>query len=353
MFLKKFFRLLKSDDGNDGGGGSAEDRGDFLPNDVEAAAAAQAEADAAAAAEADALAAAEAEALKAKPKAKAPAPADKAPEGEDGGDEDADDKDEKGGKGAKNARIPLSRHEAVLAKERERSAALAAEVAQLKARGNLSATAEATADKLTEMDAQVAQLEDEYATQLTDGKTKEATATMAKIRALERTASDARSDLKIAAATQSAREESVYSTALSRVEAAYPVLNPDHEDYDQAMEGRVVRLSAANLAGGMTRTAALQDAVEAILGAATTAQERATTVTPNADPTAVAAARKAAAVTKTVKAVGATPPSTSKIGIDSDKEGGKLTAQAVIKMNQSSFAKLAEADLAELRGDTV
>ena len=143
-----------------------------------------------------------------------------------------------------------------------------------------------------------------------------------------------------------------YDTALTRIETAFPVLNPDHEDYSETTMNRVARLSRANQADGMTAVAALQDAVEAVIGAETTQQQRATAA-PRVEKD-VGAERKAGAVAKVVAAVAKTPPSLGRVGVDSDKVGGADTeAAAVIKMSQKDFASLSDSALAKLRGDVI
>lgn len=254
----------------------------------------------------------------------------------------------------KDSRIPASRHKEILEKERAKTAALAAELAELKQRRNQSDTAANATVELSTLESEVERMETEYATLLSDGETKQAVAVMAKIRQAERHMAEVKSDLKIQAATLQAVENNRYETALNRIEAAYPQLNPDHEDYDAQVEARVARLSRANQGDGMTPTAALQDAVEVVLGSLTAAQERATSVTPRVSPKDVAAERKAAAVAKTVKAVTSTPPLSGKLGAPSDTlGGGRLDASQVVKLSQAAFAKLGEADLALLRGDTL
>lgn len=333
MLKKKFPLLRPADDGSDLGGGAAvaEDRGDLLPDDMPAAVAPALPADTP---EVKTLVAALA------------APAAPEPDDEDGeGQDDPTDK---------NARIPLSRHKTMLEKERERTAAALAEVAELKKRGAFESVVADTTAELKAMETEVSTLEAEYTELVTDGKAKEAAAVMAKIRATERTMADTRADLKIQASVAVAAESSRYQTALARIEAAYPVLNPDAPDYDSKTEARVSRLSAANQAAGMTSTAALQDAVEAILGSQSAAQERATTVTPRPDAAVVAAARKAAAVAKTVAAVGDTPASLNKVGANSDADGAsKITAERAVRMSQADFAALNEKLLSDLRGDTL
>jgi hypothetical protein len=339
MFLRKLFRLQNAAAG-DTGGGTAVDRGDDLtPPAVTPPAedpkvkelADQLAAEAAAEAEADAKA------------------AEGDPEGEV---EDADDSSATN-KPPKGARIPVSRHQEMLNKERAKTAALAAEVAQLKQRGAVEADATATNTALKAMETEVETLEAQYAQLLVDNELAKAAAVMKTIRATERTMSDARADLKIQIATTQAAETSRYQTALTRIETAYPALNPDHDDFDVKAEARVMRMSQANRAAGMTPTAALQDAVETVLGAETASQEKATSVTPRPDAAAVAAARKAAATTKAAVAVAATPANLAKVGLDTDKTGGVLTADKAVKMSQKDFAAVTEAELSRMRGDTL
>lgn len=328
MKFKPRFRLQYPEP-DAGGGGTAEDRGDLLPEPEPAPPADVSK-------EPDVVAL-EAELT----------PGDEADDADDSSVDQA--KEEK----VKDTRIPASRHKEILEKERAKTAALAAEVAQLKQRKALSEGAADATAALTTLEADVERMEAEYATLLSDGETKQAIAVMAKIRQAERHMAEVKSDLKIQAAALQAAENSRYETALTRIETAYPELNPDHDDYDAKTEARVARLSRANQMEGMTPVAALQDAVETVLGVTTSAQERATSVTPRAAKD-VAAERKAAAVAKTVKAVGSQPPSLAGVGGASDtRGGGKHDAASAIKLSQDAFAKLGEDELAAMRGDVL
>ena len=251
----------------------------------------------------------------------------------------------------KDNRIPAARHKEILEKERAKTAALAAEVAELKKRGQVETSRTDASAEFAAIDANITRLEDEYATLLTDGEIKKATAVMAQIRSAERQMAEAKADLKIQAATLQANETARYNTVLGRIETAYPVLNPDHDDYSQAVEARVVRMARANQVDGMTPAAALQDAVETILGVETSKQKTATAVTPRVD---AATERKVAAADKTTKTITKTPALLNTTGLDSDKAGGgSESAAAVINMSQREFAKLSDEALAKLRGDEI
>lgn len=315
-----------------------EDRGDdFVPTeddgDGAAAAAAVAAADAAKKLEDD-LAAEKA--------------AEKAAE-EEAAEKESDKSDEKKVK-IKDARIPLSRHEDILAKEREKRADVERQLAQFQ---NGEAVREVNAE-ITAHEDKILKLEKDYAQELTDGNIDKATAIMGQIRKAEREMAESKSDMKIQAAEIRAVERTRYGTTLERIEASFPVLNPDHAEFDEAVMDEVAELKSAYELKGLTPTAALQKAVRLIVGAETTRQEIATTATARVTPKDVAAERKKAAVAKTVDTVTKTPPSTRDVGLDSDKlGGGKLDAKAAAKMSQDEFRKLSEADLALMRGDVL
>ena len=323
------FVLRKDDAGADAGGGTV-DRGDTLP---EPKAPDTSAADAAAEALATELAAKD--------------------EKSDADDADADDADE--GKDAKddkkkNARIPLSRHEAVLNKEREKRADLERQLAQYQ-------TGEQVASintEITKLEDDVIALEKEYTKLLAEGKLDEASAKMAEIRKIDRGITETKADMKIQAAEARNVERARYNVALDRIESAYPTLNPDHEAYDEEVMAEVVELKSAYQLKGLTPTAALQKAVKLLVEPRTTRQEVATSSTPRVSEKDVAAERKTEAVAKTAKAIASQPANLGKAGLDSDKlGGGRLDAKAVMSMSQKEFAALNEADLAAMRGDSL
>lgn len=323
------FVLRKDDAGADAGGGTV-DRGDTLP---EPKAPDTSAADAAAEALATELAAKD--------------------EKSDADDADADDADE--GKDAKddkkkNARIPLSRHEAVLNKEREKRADLERQLAQYQ-------TGEQVASintEITKLEDDVIALEKEYTKLLAEGKLDEASAKMAEIRKIDRGITETKADMKIQAAEARNVERARYNVALDRIESAYPTLNPDHEAYDEEVMAEVVELKSAYQLKGLTPTAALQKAVKLLVEPRTTRQEVATSSTPRVSEKDVAAERKTEAVAKTSKAIASQPANLGKAGLDSDKMGGgRLDAKAVMSMSQKEFAALNEETLAQMRGDSL
>lgn len=324
-------------------GGGPVDRGDdFTPTGPDAEEPSpddEAAADAALAAE---TAAAEAEAAKAKKEKPAVEP--EADEGDEDGDKD---------KPKAKKRIPLDRHEAILSKERDQRKALEAQLAQYQQGAKV-------ADinvELTAAEEKIGKLESDYAKLLADGEVEKATKVMADIRRTEREISEAKADMKIAAATATAIETTRYRMSLERVEAAFPALNPDHEDFDAELLGDVADLKTTYERKGMTPTDALQKAVKKLLPTETVKQDDAVTVKPKvgaADAAAaVAAERKKGAVAKTLEATSKQPASLAKAGMDSDKDGGSVSAKDVLKMSFKDFSALDEQTLAKMRGDVL
>lgn len=334
MLLKNLMRRLHAPMGDDGSDlGGAIDRGDdFIPDDDEPAPAAKTEPE-----------------PKAEPKAEIPEDEDVDPENPDGEDPEAktEDKPKK-----KDQRIPLSRHKEMLEKERAKRAELEQKLQQYQRGGEVAELNE----NITKAEDKIVSLEKEYAKLLADGEVEKASTLMSQIRNLERQVVEAKSDMKIAAAEARATERARYNIALERIEQAYPELNPDHDDYDEELMQDIVDLKSSYEARrGLTPTAAMQKAVEKLLGARTKSQEKAIDTTPRVTEKDVAKEvkeeRKKEAVKKTLEAVGKQPPNAAKVGLDSDKAGGALNARDVIKLNQDDFSKLSDEMLAKMRGD--
>lgn len=342
-FIRSFFGLFlfRVADGD----GAAADRGDnFTPTDDAADDATKTAADAAAAAQAASDAAAAA--LEAEAQAAKDAKAAKGSEGEG-----EDDKDKDGKPRNKDTRIPLSRHETLLNAERERRAAVETELAKYRQAETIAKT---NAD-ITKAEDELLKLESEYAKLLEDGDTAKAAAKMVEIRKKDRGIVEAKTTLQTEAATARAIESVRYDTAVERIEAAYPAINPDHPDFNKDKTAEVLELKEAFQVKGYTPTQALQKAVKYVLGEPKTAKEKeAVDTTPRVSVADQAeAARKAAAATKVAEATGKQPPSTAQVGLDHDKAGGgKIDGKAIMKMSYEAFSKLDEAALAEARGDT-
>ncbi|WP_025915510.1 hypothetical protein [Herminiimonas sp. CN] len=313
--LSPFFMFAVDDEGG-GGGGAGEDRGDTL----------------------------DAGAPKVEDPIVDPMKDEKTEETEgDGEDSKEDDK-----KAKKDSRIPMARHKELLEKERAARDAAVAELAKYKQGAQVEQTNEAIEATETKLVA----LETEYNKLLADGEIDKATAKMSEIRRLERTIGDQKSDMKAQAAEVRAVERVRYDTVVERLEAAFPALNPEAEEFDKDAVAEVLELKDAYELKGLTPSAALQKAVKYVLGAETGREKSATEVTPNVDKDEVAKLRKQEALKRNIAAAKATPASTAKVGLNNE-DGGELTAEKAMKMSQEEFAKLDEKTLARMRGDSL
>lgn len=323
MILNKFFRLYAPEPGDSGSTPDHAARGDFLREEVDV--------------DPD------------NPDADLPAVKDD-PKVKELEDEIKDDDKPAVDDKKKDSRIPLSRHKEILEKEREQRAALERQLAQYQQGDQLK---DMNAE-LTTAENSIIKMEKEYAVLLTDGEIDKATALMQQIRKAERDMAEVKSDMKIHAAEIRATERARYNTAIERVEAAFPELNPDSQEYNSETAAEVLDLMEAYKSRGMTPTTALQKAVKMIVEPRTARQEAATTAQPRVSDKDVAAERKKEGVAATAKAIAKTPPSLTRTGLNSDRlGGGALDAAAVMKMSQKEFAQLSESDLSKLRGDNL
>lgn len=270
------------------------------------------------------------------------------PNPDDGDNTDADGEDEEDKKKAKKKdepRIPKSRLDKVLNELKEAREQLAKHN-ETKRQETQDADLRAAQGRLTELEKQLTK-------QITDGDTEKASQTMAAIRELSEAISDYKADMKAQQATALAVEQVRESMVIDRIEEAYPELNPRHEEYDEAKVTKVLKIRKGLMATGDSASAAMQEAVKLVMGDPRTSKERlATEVTPRVDKDKIAADRTAEAKKRNAEAAGKQPPSTARVGMDSDKlGGGALSAADVMKMSQDEFAKLDEKTLAKLRGD--
>lgn len=333
--------LAPADDGADLGGGAVDRGDDFTPTGADAPKGAAPEVK---------ITAEDLDKVpKTKVKAEAPAPED---DDVDPDDPDADDEPKADKKLKKDTRIPLARHKEILARERTQREALERQLAQTKQAETIAATNE----QLTAAENKLLALEKEHAKLINDGEYDKAAAKMGEIRLTERGINESRTTFAIQAAEARAYERVQYDTTVERLEAAYPALNEDHDDFDSDLMAEVVELRDGFVATGKyTRAQAIKKAAETLMGVKTVRQQAAvnTEVRVDKDAVAKAAAAERAATqrAKNGKVAATQPPSTAQVGADHDKLGGQVTAEAVIKMKHEDFVKLPDAELARLRGD--
>lgn len=158
---------------------------------------------------------------------------------------------------------------------------------------------------------------------------------------------DAKTTLSTEAAKREAIQELKFDAALAKAESDHPELNPDSEEFDEALTDEVAVLLESFVLRGFTRDTALQKAVKYVVGPV--AKKDA----DNVDPKKVEAERAAAARRKSAEAM-KKQPSPMNGGLDSDKAGKKDDMPVdIMRMNQDRFAKLDEDILSKMRGDTL
>lgn len=243
--------------------------------------------------------------------------------------------------------IPLDRHEKMLNKERARREAAEAQLTQSQSArevARVGSDLQATEDELVGMEKQ-------YNDLLAEGDTAGAASMMTSIRRKNTELNALSAAHRDAEVMARAVEKVRYDDALDRIEAAYPELDPEHDDYDEDVYQDVVDLMQKAQERGLSPTKALQRAVARTLGTDGRAQERATTVTPRVDENEVAGKRRSESVKRNLDASRRAPPPTHRV--TTANSGGALTAKAVIDMSEEEFEKLTDKELSKLRGDTM
>lgn len=244
----------------------------------------------------------------------------------------------------KRGPIPLDRHEAILGKARAREEQYQARIKELEEQ---QARLKITED-VAQAEGKLAEMEEKYAQLLADGELKEAAKTRAEMRAMERALYQAEVRQEAARAKDQAKEEIRYDTTISQLEAMYPQLVPDGDEYDADAVAEVLALHKGLMAQGLPPSTSIQRAVKYVLGAPSSKGESTGDVTGERG-----LQRTQQQKAKNAQAAQRQPASTAQVGLDSDKMGGPVTEKSVMKMSQEDFAKLPEELLAKMRGDFV
>ena len=241
--------------------------------------------------------------------------------------------------------IPVDRHETILNKMREERDEAVRALAN--AQGGQKIVQ--TNTEITTLESEVDTLQDQYDAALIDGEREQAKGLAKQLRAKERELGDKKTSIAVSIARAEAIESTRFDMARERIEAAYPVLQPGHDDYDQKVMDEVLELTRMYQGAGYTATDAMQKAVRKECGAASVVQQQAAEVKPRVLDEDVKDKRKENAVDKALKTK--QPPSTEKVGLDNDKLGKKKTAKDVMRMSDKEFDALSDEELAKLGGD--
>jgi hypothetical protein len=240
-----------------------------------------------------------------------------------------------------DVRIPKTRFDEAVRKERDRTAAAEARARDLEAQLATQRIAEdegAARTRLREMIKTRNNL-------LADGELDKASEMDENILDFQTLVAERQAEIKAGYAKEAAKAEIRYDAVVAKLEIDFPQINPDSDLYDETAVNEIKDIMDGFVATKKYAPAqALQKATALVLGAAKKANETAKDV---------GVRRKEEAVARNLAAAKKQPASTNGVGVDSDKLGGALTADQVMKMTQDEFAKLPESVLSKMRGDAL
>lgn len=281
----------------------------------------------------------------------APAPVAAAPEPEPVQEEQVEEveakapEEEERPRDEKGKFIPKERFDEAVRKERAEKEAVTARLKEFEER---EAQRNVAAD-FAEANKAVKEMIKQHTSLLADGELDKAADLMEKILEVKEEISERKAAARADQAKTAAKEEVRYDALVAKLEADYPQINPDAEEFDKTAVRKVqAYMTGLMQSERMSPSAALREAVDTILGAT-----KKPDVTAEKKAEDLGMRRKEQAVAKAMDAKTKQPASTKDVGIDSDKIGGALDASAVMKMSWDEFVKLPDSKLAEMRGDFV
>lgn len=258
-------------------------------------------------------------------------------------------RDEKGkftGKG-----IPKERFDQAVGKERAAREAAEQRVAALEAQIGQRIEKAAQVDQIDTIEQQIADLEAKHTSYLLDGDQEKASAVMRQIRIAEREIIRAEMRQESRTATAQTLESERVELSIAKLEADHPVLNPDSEEYNEALTNFVLAEQQR-----LMRTETLSPS-RALNKAALSIIEK---FGPKSAPedaapkglSKVQGERKAAAVEKNLAVKQSQPAALRNVGLDSDK-AGQIALPDIRKMSPEEYAALPASTRSRLRGDTL
>lgn len=283
------------------------------------------------------------------PEAKELTEPEEAEEAEEAAEEEQP-RNEKGQFDKKEPRIPKSRFDEQVGKEREareaaerRAAELERQLVERQQQERQSADVEAVEAKIGEMEKQYSQL-------LLDGEADKAAQIMSQIRKAERQIATTEAEARTAQRTTQILESERVELAIAQAESQFPQLNPESEEFDEQIVNFVLAEQQRLIkTQGLAPSKALGRAAESVMKRFAP-QEQAAPQKGLAK--AAAEDRKAEQVKKNLAASKSQPASMKDSGMDSDKAGASGLPDPT-KMTSDEWAALPEATKARLRGDVL
>jgi hypothetical protein len=262
------------------------------------------------------------------------------PEGEEEGEEVEEE--------PKGHMIPKTRFDQAVQKERNEKAELAQRLKQYETR----AQQQQEAENFEESQKKVKELLKQHSSLLADGELDKASDVMEEVLQLRDDMQNARMTKQADNARNSAKIEVQYDATVTQLEAEYPEINPESEDFDQDAVRRVQMMVTGIMQNeGKNPAEALREATDILLKPA----KQATTLREKPSEEAVESGlrRTQQQIDKNLKASEQQPPATDEVGKDHDKTGGALDAEKVSHMTWEEFIQVPDEELAKMRGDFI
>lgn len=270
-------------------------------------------------------------------------------------DEEDDEKVEekpRDDKGRFEAKIPKSRFDEAVGKEREAREAAEKRAAELERKLQAGEREAVRTEQIEAIEASIAAMEEKHAELLLDGNGKDAAKVMKEIRMAERQIATAEAESRASAQINQRLEAQKFDTVVARIEADHPQFNPESESYDADLVELVLsKQNALMRVEGLTPSQAMDNAAkyvaERFLKQAEQVKEE-----PKGLGKKQVEDRKEEQVRKNLETQKRQPASMKESGIDSDK-AGKTSDIDIGNLTVDEFAALPEATKAKLRGDYI
>ena len=256
----------------------------------------------------------------------------------------ADDSEEE----QKEPRIPKSRFDQAVQKERAEKAELAQRLKAYEQREQQLREAE----NFEESQTKVKDLLKQHSSLLADGDLDKASDVMEQVLQLRDDMQNARMIKQADNARNSAKIEVQYDATVTRLETEYPEINPDSDEFDQNAVRRVQMMVTGLMQNeGKNPAEALQEATDILLKPLKEAKGETLRDKPSEEAVQQGMRRTQQQIDKNIKAAEQQPPSATEVGQDHDKTGGPLNADALKAMSWEEFIKVPDDELAKMRGD--
>lgn len=237
----------------------------------------------------------------------------------------------------KEPMLPKSRYDSVAAKNRE----LEARIAEMEAQGRQEEAQAQREEQTYSLEEHIAALDEQYADAVKDGDS----AAMARIRAEQRNAEREMFRMEMQQtgeqSASQAREQVRLDLTIDAIEENYTQLNPNGDDYDQALVDEIQELrNGFEATGKYSPTQALIRAVKIMI--------------PDAPATAENKVDKAAdskSLKKKVAAANKQPPSLDSVGEQGNAAGKDTNDPDPSQMSIEDMEALPESTLKRMRGD--